>query len=617
MKTIFRLTFVLSIIVLGFSNLNAQEWTIKDAPLTTPWSEKVNPQNPHPEYPRPGMIRADWKNLNGLWEFQESVEGEAIPFNKTLKSQILVPFAWESPLSGVRKQFESCRAIYRRKITIPNEWRGQRIILHFEAVDWEASVFVNGGLAGTHKGGYDAFSFDITKFLKEKNEQEIIVTVYDPTDLKSIARGKQSYFRFNHSELCSYTPSSGIWQTVWMEAVPEVYIKDVKIIPNADLKSFTIQVTPNQSGEYTTEVFIRSGKTDVSSCSGRLRAMLTATIQQPRLWSIEDPFLYDVEIRLLNKNKEIVDVVQSYAGMRKISIEKIKGVPRMCLNDKPFYQHGPLDQGFWPDGIYTPPTDEAIQWEIKNIKEWGFNMIRKHVKVESKRWYYWCDKLGIVVWQDMPHGGDGWDGGNGVLDEAAKSQFEFELSQMIYQHWNHPSIIIWSVFNEHWGLFDVERLTGNTMQLDPSRLVIGNSGIDARRPHIDYEVGHIKDNHSYLPPNLPLVSSSRVTVNGEYGALGYIIDGHLWSLNDKYFHNYYKDKEDKEAAATEEYLKFANSIYRYIRGGLSATVYTQWTDVENEVNGLYTYDRKRIKLDKEKVKAANLKCYEVFQESVK
>lgn len=610
MKKQFRyLSFAIIFILPCF--VQAKGWKIKDAPLLTPWSENVDPDNVLPEYPRPTMVRTAWLNLNGIWEFQESAEGAAIPFNKTLKEQILVPFAWESPLSGVRKQFESCRAIYRRKIKIPNEWQGQRVLLHFEAVDWETSVFVNGACAGMHKGGYDAFSFDITEFLKEKGEQEIIVTVYDPTDLKSIARGKQSYFRFDHSELVSYTPNSGIWQTVWLEPVPKTYIKNVKIIPNVDRNCFNIQVTPNQSGEYTTEVIIRSEQTEVSSCSGKLRDVLAAHVQQPRLWSPTDPFLYDVEIRLLDKEGNVIDVVESYAGMRKISIEKIKGIPRMCLNDKPFYQHGPLDQGYWPDGIYTPPTDEAVQWEIKNIKEWGFNMIRKHDKVESKRWYYWCDKLGIVVWQDMPHGGDGWDGGNGVLDEAAKSQFETELAQLVYQHWNHPSIIIWTVFNEHWGLFDVERLTENVMKLDPSRLVMGNSGIDAQWPHIDYEVGHIKDNHSYLPPNLPFVSGTRATVNGEYGALGYIIDGHLWSLNGKYFHDYYKDKADKKEIATKEYLKFMESIYGYIKGGLSATVYTQWTDVENEVNGLYTYDRKVIKLDKKRVTEANRKCYQI------
>lgn len=598
------IAFVLFCLLAG--TVQAKKWGVKNAPLLTPWSENIDPQNVLPEYPRPMMVRDEWRNLNGIWEFQQGFEGDKVPFNKRLSDEILVPFPWESPLSGIRQQFSSFRGWYRKKVAIPQNWSGQRVLLHFGAVDWEAAVYVNGHCLGKHQGGFDAFSFDITKYLVPKGEQEIIVSVYDPTDTKPIAIGKQWRPWYDDPQWCLYTPNSGIWQTVWLEAVPETYITDIKIIPDLDKSRFDVKVTSSEVSKCPVRVNFKAEDVVVATAVGETLRDIPVHVSVPRLWSPADPYLYDVKIELLDEDKKVVDRIESYAGMRKISVEVFDKIPRLCLNGEPLYQHGPLDQGYWPDGIFTAPSDDALRWDIENIKDWGFNMIRKHMKIEPQRWYYHCDKLGILVWQDMS-----CSNGDLTRSETDKVQFETELSNMVYQHWSHPSIIMWTVFNEHWGLYDVDRLTENVMSLDPSRLVMGNSGIDAKTPHVDYEVGHIKDNHSYLPPTLPLISSKRATVNGEYGALGYFVPRHSWSDNGKYMHDYYKDQPDKKLAATNEYVEFMDKIYGYIAKGLSATVYTQWTDVENEVNGLYTYDRKIIKLDKERVKSANMKCYQI------
>lgn len=581
------------------------KWQESDAKMLTLWGEKLDPSNVLPEYPRPQLVRAQWRNLNGEWEFQEALESDLVPYGKKLKNKILVPFCWESPLSGIREFYQ--RGWYRRTFTIPEDWNGQQIQLNFGAVDWEATVYVNGVCVGKHQGGYDAFSYDITSQLKKSGSNEIIVHVYDPSNREAITTGKQYYQYNNDPQWCLYSTSSGIWQTVWLEPVPKKSIQAIKIIPDLKTGTFQARVSPNHKGEYRTEITILDNGKEVAKKEGGVLVELPIKIENPHLWSPEDPHLYDVIVRLKDKEGKLLDEVKSYTAMRSVGLKKMGDVPCLSINDEIQYQSGPLDQGYWPDGFYTAPSDEAIRWEINEIKDWGFNMIRKHAKLESDRWYYWCDKLGIVVWQDMPYCGD-------VRNDEQKILFEQELQHMITQRWNHPSIIMWTVFNEHWGLYDLERITENVMSLDPSRLVMGNSGIDAKWPKVDYEVGHIKDNHSYLPPTLPLISDRRATVNGEYGALGYDIKGHRFSDNGKYMHAYYKDKEDKKEAATAEYEEFMKKNYEYIRSGLSGSVYTQWTDLENEVNGLYTYDRKVIKLDKERVRTANKRAYEMIKE---
>jgi len=578
------------------SDINPEKHHLKGSePMLTPWAEKLDKNNPLPEYPRPIMEREKWMNLNGIWEFQESQLGDKIPSGKKLKEQIVVPFPWESQLSGINRQLITNRAFYRRIFTIPTDWKGQKIILNFGAIDYQSVVYLNGQFVGSHKGGYDAFSFDLTPYLVAKGSQELIVSVYDPGNDEGIAVGKQDNVSFSEPKGCFYTPSSGIWQTVWIEPVPEVFIKDLHIIPNIDTKQFIVKIqSPSQVGNFDLNIIIKDHEKEVANSIGKFNNEIAVDIPNPKLWSPSFPFLYNIEIQLL-KNGQKLDVVKSYAGMRKIALgDNPKGYKQVFLNNKFLFQIGVLDQGYWPDGIYTAPTDEALRWDIEQIRAFGFNMIRKHVKIEPQRWYYWCDKLGLLVWQDMPSTFKN-------RTEEEKTQFEVELQQMVKTHWNHPCIIDWVLFNEHWGIYDPVRLTENIMVLDPSRLVTGNSGIDASSPNLDYVVGHMNDNHSYRPPNVPFASQIRASVCGEYGAIGYKVEGHIWDLDGPWFHYNYEGIED----ATTEYEKFIKQIIDFQFEGLSAAVYTQWTDVENEMNGLYTYDRKVIKLDKNRVKVAN------------
>ena len=569
---------------------------VKDKnPMLTPWAKDMDKNNPLPEYPRPTMVREQWKNLNGVWAFGEATEGMAIP--KKLNEKIVVPFPWESNLSGIQRQLKTQRAWYKRSFNIPNDWIANDVLLHFGAVDFEAKVYVNGKFVGMHKGGYDAFSFNITAFLN-KTENELAIEVFDPGSDAAIAYGKQSNDKFDNPQRYAYSPSSGIWQTVWLEPVAKQHITNLTITPNIDESLIDVVVNAKGCSNEKVEIIVKDGNTIVGSNEGELNNTFQVKIPNPKLWTPKSPFLYDVIVRLKDSLKTF-DEVKSYTGMEKVSVELVGNLKKIMLNNEFLFQMGPLDQGYWPDGIYTAPTDEALKWDIANIKDWGFNMIRKHIKIEPQRWYYWADKLGLLVWQDMP-------GTFKKRTEEEKTQFETELTQMVRNNANHPSIIVWVVFNEHWGIYDVERLTNYTMSLDPSRLVIGNSGIDAGKPHIDYEVGHIKDNHSYRPPSVPFASNKRAVVNGEYGAIGYNVPGHIWDLDGPWVHYNYDGKE----AATKEYERFIKMITDdFQKQGLSASVYTQWTDVENEMNGLFTYDRKVEKLDKERVKIANESTY--------
>ncbi|MGM8361878.1 sugar-binding domain-containing protein [Flavobacterium sp. ARAG 55.4] len=597
MKNIFVVLSVLCFAVLNAQDAKTVKGThVKDKmPMLTPWAKDLDIKNPLPEYPRPIMTREKWLNLNGVWEFGETKEGTGIP--KKLNEKIVVPFPWESNLSGIQRQLKSQRAWYKRSFIIPNDWKSNDVLLHFGAVDFQAKVFVNDKFVGIHKGGYDSFSFDITPYLT-LSKNELAVEVFDPGSDAAIAYGKQSNDKFDNPQRYAYTPSSGIWQTVWLEPVPKQHISHFTITPNIDESLIDVTVNAKSSGNQKIEVIVKDGNTVIGKSTGELNNNFQVKIPNPKLWSPDNPFLYDVVIQLKEDTK-ILDEVTSYTGMRKIAVETVGNLKKIMLNNTFLFQMGPLDQGYWPDGIYTAPTDEALKWDISNIKDWGFNMIRKHIKIEPQRWYYWADKLGVLVWQDMPSTFK-------KRTEEEKTQFETELTQMVRNNANHPSIIVWVVFNEHWGIYDVERLTNYTMGLDPSRLVIGNSGIDAGKPHIDYEVGHIKDNHSYRPPSVPFASNKRAVVNGEYGAIGYNVPGHIWDLDGPWVHYNYSGKED----ATTEYEKFIKMIVDdFQKQGLSASVYTQWTDVENEMNGLFTYDRKVEKLDKERVKKANESTY--------
>jgi len=597
-------TFLLLTII-----VNAQKYEMKQAPLMTPWADNVDAKNVLPEYPRPIMERTNWLNLNGVWEFQVAALGDAIPFDTKLKREILVPFPWESAISGIKEQFDSRRAWYRRTFTIPKDWNEKEVLLNFGACDWEAVVYVNKRCVGIHKGGYDAFSLKIGDCLTAKGNNEIIVGVYDPGNDEKIAFGKQNNARFSDPQKYAYSPASGIWQTVWLEPVNKKgHINDLHIIPDVDNQLVKVTIEPNNhkaKGELL--VTILDNGTVVAQDTTQFLSEIFLKIDNPKLWSPDSPFLYDVEIALFDNQGNEIDKVKSYVGMRKIEIKlEPEGLQRIYLNNEFLFAMGTLDQGYWPDGIYTAPTDEALKWDIEMTKEFGYNLIRKHIKVEPQRWYYWCDKLGILVYQDMPST-------FGKRTEEEETQFETELQRMVKTHWNHPSIVNWVVFNEHWGIYDAVRITQNIVDLDPYRLVTGNSGIDAGKPNIDFEVGHIKDNHSYRPPNVPFATQKRASVCGEYGAIGYKIEDHIWDKDGPWVHHNYDDLE----AATTEYEKFIEQILKFRGDGLSAAVYTQWTDVENEMNGIYTYDRKVIKLDKDRINKANKSTYETSFELLK
>ena len=566
-------------------------WKMQQAPLMTKWADQIDTELPLPEYPRMQMQRADWLNLNGLWQFQPGSPEDKVPTGKDLEREILVPYPMESALSGVKNHYDY--SWYRRLFSLPENWSNKKIILNFGAVDFESEVFVNGVSVGTHKGGYDPFSYNITPYLKSSGQQELIVKVFDDTGKHP--KGKQT----TNPEGIWYTPTSGIWQTVWIEPVSEIYIKDIKIVPDIDKEEvkITVNTSNNSLSGQSLSVNISDTGLGVTNVNVKPGEETSINIPNPKLWTPDDPFLYDLDITLASKGS-VVDHVKSYFGMRKISIEEDNGLKKIFLNNKFTFLIGPLDQGFWPDGIYTAPTDEALRWDIEQEKNLGFNAVRKHVKVEPDRWYYWADKLGILVVQDMPSA-------NNESDEE-KKQFENELHKMVETHWNHPSIINWVVFNEGWGQYDTIRLTTDVMNLDPNRLVTCASGWN------DYEVGHIQDIHSYPEPNCP-DSIIRARVNGEYGGIKYAVDGHLWTQNSWG----YTDDAGDPSKYSEIYSSYSEKIDSFKQNqGLSSAIYTQITDVEQEVNGLFTYDRKLFKGNLDKIRQANLLASNVIESIV-
>lgn len=573
------------------------EWKPADGPLMTKWARDVSPDNVHAEYPRPQMVRERWLNLNGLWDYAIRPKDDKQP--KEFDGQILVPFPVESALSGVMKPVgPDNRLWYRRNFDVPVAWgEGVRILLNFGAVDWDTTVWVNGMKVGGHQGGYDPFTFDITHALRPAGPQEIVVSVWDPTDAGTQPRGKQ--VRRPHG--IWYTPVTGIWQTVWLEPVSRRAIEGLKITPDLDNSRLIVEIGTKLTRSDNVTVEVSADGETVAEAKGLNR--IEVPIPNPRLWSPDDPFLYDVKIALGHFNLPVVhDEVQSYFGMRKISLEKDEeGVNRLFLNGKPLFQYGPLDQGWWPDGLYTAPTDEALRYDVEVTRQFGMNMARKHVKVEPARWYYWCDKLGLLVWQDMPSG-DGYIGPNDPDFQRTKEsadQFELEWSRVIEAFYNHPSIVMWVPFNEGWGQYDTARIAEWTKKLDPTRLVNSASG------WTDRGVGDVHDIHSYPGPSAPPVEETRAVVLGEFGGLGLPVRGHTWQDERNWGYRSYETRE----ALTDAYLVLIGNLRPLIGGGLSAAVYTQTTDVEIEVNGLLTYDRAMIKMDAAKVRAANEKLY--------
>ena len=591
-----QLSFILFIVLLVCSSILA-DYKPANGPLMTRWARRVSPKNVHNEYPRPQMVRKSWENLNGLWEYAIIQKDQSQP--DTFDGQILVPFPIESALSGAMKTVgPENRLWYRRTIRIPRTWKSKRVLLHFGAVDFETTVWVNEKEVGTHRGGYDPFTFDITDALVETPEQEIVVSVWDPTDAGTQPRGKQ--VRKPHG--IWYTSVTGIWQTVWLEPVPKAYIKWIKIVPDLDNKSVTVTAACSESAGYSLEAEAKDWWFTKAKNKGGADEEIILKIKKPKLWSPDSPFLYDLNVMLKDSKGKKADEVSSYFGLRKIEIKKDKkGINRLFLNNEPLFQFGPLDQGWWPDGLYTAPSDVALRYDIEVLKKLGCNMLRKHVKIEPARFYYWCDKLGLMVWQDMPSG-DKYIGGNDPdiqrSPESAK-EFETELTAMITKHFNHPCIIMWVPYNEGWGQWDTPQIVELIKKLDPTRLVDNASG------WTDRGVGDVHDIHSYPGPAMPPVEEKRAAVLGEFGGLGLPVEGHTWQEEKNWGYREYKSRE----ALTDAYVALIDNLRLLIGDGLSAAVYTQTTDVEIEINGLMTYDREMIKVDVKKAAAANKRLY--------
>lgn len=537
---------------------------------------------PLPEYPRPQLVREKWENLNGKWQYAiRPVSDESIP--ATWDGDILVPFPVESRLSGVNKPLQPDQFLwYRRTFKLPDWPKDRRVRLNFGAVDYDAEVFINGQKVGEHIGGYTPFSFDITEKLSASAEQEVVVRVRDQTDKVLQVRGKQS---LKPGDIF-YTAVSGIWQTVWLEPVPENAVESLEVIPDIDQAKATFVVKTAQPS--SVELTVVSGRNSVAHVKGESGKPIEVPIPNPRLWTPDEPNLYDVRITAGS------DTVDCYFGMRKISVGKDeKGFNRLLLNNKPVFQCGVLDQGYWPDGLYTAPSDDALKYDIEMAKRFGFNLIRKHMKVEAARWYYWADRLGILVWQDQPSMMS--EKRESVLmnkpdlsvpPEAAE-QFRKELAEMMGCLQNNPSIVTWVPFNEGWGQHDTNEILQWTMQLDPTRLVDGPSG------WVDRGIGHIKDWHRYGGAFvLPKPDPNRVLVLGEYGGIGIAVPDHAPTA-ETFDHYRVTSKESLLGA----YTRLLNKVSMMVPKGVSASIYTQLSDVEQETNGLMTADRKVSKVD--------------------
>ena len=591
--------FLTMLLALALCSSTFAQWKPAGNKIKTSWGEQLDPKNVLPEYPRPIMERNDWKNLNGLWKYAITPKGTPAP--AAYQGDILVPFAVESSLSGVGKMINEKEELwYQRTFDVPSAWRGKQILLHFGAVDWKAEVWVNDVKVGEHTGGFTPFYFDIASVLNKGNN-DLVVKVWDPSDRGEQPRGKQ----IANPHGIWYTPVTGIWQTVWLEPVATQYITNLKTTPDIDNNSVKVEVAANTTSADKVEVKVFDGKNLVAK--GAALNGVPVELAMPanaKLWSPDSPFLYNMEVTLYKDGKAI-DQVKSYTAMRKFSIRKGQnGITRLQLNNKDYFQFGPLDQGWWPDGLYTAPTDEALVYDLKKTKDFGYNMVRKHVKVEPARWYTHCDQLGLIVWQDMPNGGPSpqWQArnyfnGTEVIRSAAfEANYRKEWKEIIDCLYSYPSIAVWVPFNEAWGQFKTPEIVAWTKEYDPSRLVNPASGGN------HYTCGDILDLHHYPGPNMFLYDPRRATVLGEYGGIGLVVEGNTW-VNDKKNWGYVKFNTSDEV--TNEYIKYGKHLLELIRKGFSAAVYTQTTDVEGEINGLMTYDRKVIKMNEAKVREIN------------
>ncbi len=603
-------------------------WAPAGDRIRTSWADEVSPSNAHREYPRPQMIRKDWKCLNGLWDY--AIVPVDAPQPETPDGKILVPFCVESSLSGVGRRVGADSTLwYKCEFKVPSAWK-EKVLLHFDAVDWKTEVWLNGKPIGDHTGGYTAFAFDISDFIV-KGKQELVVKVWDGTDNDHQPRGKQ----VSNPKGIWYTPVTGIWQSVWIEPVADIYVKDYNCVwadstgilsvrACVEGEAEEVRVTLREGGEGWDAEKGKPGEA-VALASASVGEILSLEVPEPKLWSPESPYLYALEISAV-KDGKVVDMVKGYTALRSCTtVVDTAGFKRLGLNGKPVFQYGPLDQGWWPDGLYTAPTDEALAFDIIKTKEFGYNFIRKHIKVEPARWYYHCDRLGMMVWQDMPSmAGNvdvfqndglydpqwgrkafdtGWDY---PLDDDAKATYYKEWGEIMWQLKKFPCIVVWVPFNEGWSQFDTEAVVAFTREQDPSRLINSASGGNHRH------CGDILDSHNYPKPKMLLRSDGeQIDVVGEYGGIGYAVSGHTWQDEGNWG---YKGKCESGEEVLEKYRDYAlNYLLPTIADGISAAVYTQTTDVEVEVNGLMTYDRKVVKIDVDKLREINMQVRDALK----
>mgnify|MGYP003312472461 CR=1 FL=1 len=598
--------------------MSAQAYQPAKCPLMTEWGEKVTPENAWREYPRPQMVRGNWTNLNGEWDYAVTSVTNTPGRPEKWDGKILVPFAIESALSGVGKLLEPDQFLwYSRKIECrPNP--GERVLLHFGGVDFRTMVFIGHKEVTDvpHEGGQNPFTLDITDYVTE-GENELTVCVWDPTENFVNSRGKQSFKPHG----CFYTRVSGIWQTVWMEPVEKTHVADFYASSDIDagLVNVDVDAAGLQDGDEVT-VKLLDGSKEIATAIG---ANVSIPVDGMKLWTPDSPFLYGINVTI-ERDGKVIDSVDGYTACRKISVmrdeKNINGYKRLALNNEIMFQFGPLDQGWWPDGLYTAPCDEALRFDIEKTKEMGFNMIRKHTKVEPSRWYYWCDVLGIVVWQDMPAIADGAsEEETGRSEEVVKHQqhswssdsfmnpteanipaqwkenYYREWAEIIAQFKHFPSIVVWVPFNEAWGQFDTKKVVEFTRAQDPTRLVNESSGGNY------FFAGDIIDIHHYPQPAMNAFESRFVMVLGEYGGIGRAVPGHTWHENAGWGYGGLKDAEQ----AQNNYVYYTEMLKEFVKTGCSAAVYTQTTDCEGELNGLLTYDRKVEKFDYSVINKAN------------
>jgi hypothetical protein len=583
----------------------AQDWKPAKVALTTKWGKEVTPANVWQQYPRPQMQRTTWMNLNGIWDYAVLTKGQSAPAK--FDGQILVPFCLESSLSGVGKPLLPTQELwYTKKFTVPATWAGKDVVLHFDGVDWETKLWVNGKKVGEHKGGSDPFSFNITPYLKN-GEQQIVMSVWDPTDTDLQARGKQVL----DPRGIWYTAVSGIWQTVWLEPLNKTSVQQFVPVPDIDNGkiSFTTTASSITGKEQLHFVIKHQGKV-IKDTVAAFANNISVTIPSAKLWTPEYPNIYTVDVELRSRDK-VTDQFNTYFAMRKISLGSDKnGYTRLMLNNKPIFQYGTLDQGWWPDGLLTPPSDEAMLFDMVKLKEMGFNMLRKHIKVEPSRYYYHADTMGLLLWQDMPSGFAGTGPSHVAADakedwvrpaESAK-QFEAEWKAIMDHLKFFPSIVMWVPLNEGWGQYDTKRLAAWTKSYDPTRLVDAPSG------WTDRGVGDVNDAHQYPGPGMepPSANKGRAIVLGEFGGLGLVVKDHIWNPNKRNWG--YKTYLENQTL-TSEYTQLMYNMELMVPRGLAAAIYTQTTDVEGEVNGLITYDREVIKIPEEMLRILHAPLY--------